>query len=229
MQQAGNGDSHGPPPDQGAPNGVTASRGGEVDIHPGYRVGTWAFLGAAFVGVLLLFSIRCAQGPQTSRDYPSRSLPPEPRMVLLAPPPMDDDYFPCSDCHEDEPTDRTVRELEDEHEDLELTHGETWCLDCHDTDQRDELHLADERRVPFEESWRLCTQCHGSKLADWRAGVHGKRSGHWWGPREYWNCVACHDPHAPAFTPLEPLPPPARPETITLATRPEQETVHEEP
>jgi hypothetical protein len=133
---------------------------------------------------------------------------------------MSDDYFPCSDCHEDEPTDRTVRELEDEHEDLVLAHGkEFWCLHCHDVDQRDRLHLADETPVEFEESWRLCTQCHGKKLADWRAGVHGKRTGHWWGPKEFRNCVACHDPHSPLFKPLTPEPPPRRPEAITLVGR----------
>lgn len=194
-------------------------RSDDTHVAAGYRVETWAFLGSVVVGVLLLFSIRCAYGPQTAPDYGSRNLPPDVRPALLEPPPMDDEYFPCSDCHEDEPTDRTVRELEDEHENLELAHGERWCLDCHDADQRDQLHLADGRRVGFEESWRLCTQCHGTKLADWRAGVHGKRTGHWWGPKEYWSCVACHDPHSPRFAPLEPMPPPTPPDEIRQAAR----------
>jgi hypothetical protein len=195
----------------------------------GDRSGTWALLGAAFVALLLLLSIRCAQGPQSARAYPSRALPPEPQPLLRAPPPMDDEYFPCSDCHEDEPTDRTVRKLEDEHDELALAHGETWCLDCHDADHRDELHLADDRRVEFDESWRLCTQCHGVKLADWRAGVHGKRTGNWWGPKEYWSCVACHDPHSPRYQALEPMRPPTRPEQIRLAAPSGQETAHEAP
>jgi len=93
----------------------------------------------------------------------------------------------------------------------------------------DELHLADDSRIGFEESWRLCTQCHGVKLADWRAGVHGKRTGSWWGPKEYWSCVACHDPHSPRFESLEPMRPPARPEAIRLAAPSGQETTHEEP
>lgn len=198
-------------------------------VPPGYRGETWAFLGAALVAVLLLFSLRCSFGPQTAGGYPSRSLGPDVRAVLLAPPAMDDEYFPCSDCHEDEPTDRTVRELEDEHDDLELAHGDRWCLDCHDADQRDTLHLADASRVGFEESWQLCTQCHGEKLADWRAGVHGKRTGHWWGPKEYRSCVECHDPHAPRFAPLEPMPPPARPDTIRRTARAEPEVTHEAP
>lgn len=202
---------------------------GDGDGPVGYRAETWVFLGAAFIAVLLLFSIRCAHGPQTARAYPSRELAPEPQPVLLAPPPMDDEFFPCSDCHENEPTDRTVRKLEDEHDDLVLAHGTTWCLDCHDADHRDELHLADGSRVGFEESWRLCTQCHGAKLADWRAGVHGKRTGSWWGAKEYWSCVACHDPHSPRFKSIEPMPPPTRPDQIRLAAPSAQEMAHEEP
>jgi hypothetical protein len=205
------------------------SLGPEGSVPPGHRLVTWLFLGFSVVCVLALFSIRCALGPQTAREYPSRPLPPDVQAALLPPPPMDDEYFPCSDCHEDEPTDRTVRDLEDEHEDLELAHGKLWCLECHAVEDRDLLHLADQRTVAFEESWRLCTQCHGSKLADWRAGVHGKRTGHWWGPKEYWNCVACHDPHSPAFKSLEPKPVPQPPERITLVVQVEEETLHEEP
>ena len=39
-----------------------------------------------------------------SRADPGRPLVPasEPEPVLLPPPPIDDEYFPCSDCHEDE-------------------------------------------------------------------------------------------------------------------------------
>ncbi len=196
---------------------------------PGHQLATWVALGAALVGVLLLASVRSAHGPQTHPDYPSRNLPPEPQALLLPPSPADDEYFPCSDCHEGEPTNRTVRELEDDHEDLEIAHGEIWCLDCHAAEQRDLLHLANEATVEFADSWRLCTQCHGSKLADWRAGVHGKRTGHWWGPKQYQTCVSCHDPHSPRFQPLEPEPPPRRPEAITQAAQARQETAREGP
>ena len=184
------------------------------DRPPPRQLATWALLGLVFVGVVSLTSVRCAFGPQTAPDYESRTLPPEPEPVLLASAEPDEAYFPCSDCHEDEPTDRTVRELEDDHDDLELRHGELWCLHCHDADDRDRLHLADGTPVAFEESWRLCTQCHGSKLPEWRAGVHGKRTGHWFGAKDYRPCVSCHAPHAPRFAPLEPKPPPHRPGEI---------------
>ena len=74
-----------------------------------------------------------------------------------------------------------------------------WCLDCHDNAKRDVLHLSSGDPVPFTESYRLCGQCHGDKYRDWRAGVHGKRIGHWDGEKTYFLCVNCHNPHAPRF------------------------------
>jgi hypothetical protein len=181
---------------------------------------TVTVLGAAVLGVLVIFSGQCSLGLTAAEEYPSRTLGSEanPMPVLLPSPAMDDEYFPCSDCHEDEPTNRTVRQLEDDHEDHELSHGDLWCFHCHDANDRDQLHLANEMLVPFEESWRLCTQCHAKKLQDWRAGVHGKRTGYWWGPKDYRTCVVCHNPHSPRFQPLEPKPPPKRPEEIRLAS-----------
>ncbi len=175
---------------------------------------TWVLLGLALVLVLGLFSIRCELRPDVARAYSSRTLPAEPEPEILPPEPLDDEYYPCSDCHEDEPANRTVRELEEDHEDLELRHGDNWCLHCHDADARDVLHLSDGARLEFSESWRLCGQCHGSKLEEWKLGVHGKRTGHWWGPKQVRPCVSCHDPHDPRFRPLEPEPPPIRPEQI---------------
>jgi hypothetical protein len=140
---------------------------------------------------------------------------------------MSDDFWPCTDCHEDEPTNRQVRVLEDDHDEQEFKHGDIWCLHCHDADQRDKLRLADDTLIEFGESWRLCTQCHAKKLADWRAGVHGKRTGHWWGPQEYRNCVECHNPHVPPFKPLQPEPRPKRPTEIVLDGSAVEEISHE--
>jgi hypothetical protein len=149
--------------------------------------------------------------------------------VLLPPPEMDDEYDPCSDCHEDESPNPFVRELEEEHDMMDFTHGDLWCLHCHDLEDRDKLHLADGARVEFEDSWRLCTQCHGKKLADWRAGVHGKRTGHWRGAKEYRTCVSCHNPHSPPFEAVEPRPPPLRPTQITASGNTAEEAPDEEP
>ncbi|GAG05499.1 unnamed protein product, partial [marine sediment metagenome] len=60
-----------------------------------------------------------------------------------------------------------------------------------------------------------------------RAGVHGKRTGHWRGPKEYRTCVSCHNPHSPPFEPLAPKPPPTRPEAITVDASVRPEAAHE--
>ena len=108
---------------------------------------------------------------------------------------------------------RAPRELTEMHTDIKLAHGDQrrWCLDCHEADDRDVLHLAGGERVPFDESYRLCGQCHGKKLRDWKAGVHGRRSGEWNGKKSYLLCAHCHDPHRPRFAPLRPEAPPRRP------------------
>ncbi len=159
------------------------------------------------------------EGPKfrNPRPYPSRPLPADEEARLVPPPPISDEYFPCNDCHEDEPADPRQREL-DEHEDVKIQHGDLWCLDCHQSDQRDLLHLSDRSPVQMEESWLLCTRCHAKKIPDWRAGVHGKRTGNWRGPKDYLTCVACHDPHAPLFEPLAPMPAPRPATGIKLRT-----------
>ncbi len=141
-----------------------------------------------------------------------------PERVEVPPPPFSDGIFPCSNCHAGMPVDRNRRELSAMHTDIVLKHDEThrWCLDCHDADNRDVLHLASGERVPFEESYRVCGQCHGEKYRDWRAGVHGRRTGNWNGTKGYLLCAHCHNPHQPRFHALAPKPAPRRPSrTIT--------------
>ena len=131
----------------------------------------------------------------------------------VPPPPFSEGIFPCSGCHEGQPPNRTRRQLTEMHDDIVLRHDEEhrWCLDCHDAANRDVLHLAGGAPVPFEESYRLCGQCHGDKYRDWRAGVHGRRTGNWDGEKQYLLCVHCHDSHSPHFKPIKPLPPPLPP------------------
>jgi hypothetical protein len=131
----------------------------------------------------------------------------------VGPPPFSDGIFPCSNCHAGMTPNRTRRQLEAMHTDINLKHDEThrWCLDCHDADNRDVLHLASGERVPFEESYRVCGQCHGEKYRDWRAGVHGRRTGSWNGTKTYLLCANCHNPHEPRFKALAPKPAPNRP------------------
>ncbi len=128
------------------------------------------------------------------------------------------DFYPCNDCHADQEPNPARRELIDMHDDISgmFDHDKEnrWCTDCHDLNQRDSLHLASGERIGFDVSYKLCGQCHGDKLRDWKVGVHGKRIGMWNGRKEYFLCVHCHNPHSPRFKPLEPKAPPTRPEDI---------------
>jgi hypothetical protein len=130
----------------------------------------------------------------------------------VPPPPFTDGIFPCSECHKSLPVNRIRRKLEF-HDEIQLKHDveHRWCLDCHSAENRDMLHLASGELVPFDESYRLCGQCHGEKYRDWRAGVHGRRIGDWNGHKQYLLCPNCHNPHQPRFKPLEPKAAPSRP------------------
>ncbi|MCA9668024.1 MAG: hypothetical protein KC503_20640 [Myxococcales bacterium] len=132
-------------------------------------------------------------------------------------PPFSKGIFPCTECHDTSDTPNTKRRvLSDQHEKIKLHHGprERWCFDCHNPNNRDKLRLASGRLISFTESYKLCGQCHGPKLRDWRVGVHGKRTGSWRGRKRYLLCAHCHNPHSPRFKPIKPMPPPVRTKDI---------------
>ena len=184
--------------------------------HAPIQLTIWSVIVLAVVAIVALFTVRLEHQPETTRDYPPRPLIADGEVTLLPAPEVDDEYLPCMDCHdsEDRYTGPIPRELEYEHEDMEFEHGNIWCLHCHNPENPNELRLADASLVPFEDSWQLCTQCHGKKLPEWRAGVHGKVTGHWRGDREYVTCVSCHDPHSPPTGKIDAKPRPKRPEEI---------------
>ena len=138
---------------------------------------------------------------------------------FVPPPPFSEGIFPCSECHADLEVNTTRREL-DYHEDIVLKHAEEqrWCLDCHNPDVRDKLRSASGQLISFDESYLLCGQCHGTIFRDWKAGVHGKRTGMWNGKKQYRLCVHCHNPHQPRFKPLKPLAAPIRPGDLKYST-----------
>ncbi len=138
----------------------------------------------------------------------------------VPPPPFSEEgIFPCSECHADMEVNRERRELEDFHDDIHLEHGpaDRWCFDCHNPDDRDSLRLVNDTLIGFDESYRLCGQCHGTIYRDWREGIHGRRVGYWNGAKSYLLCAHCHNPHSPRFRPLKPLPPPVRPQFLDAA------------
>jgi hypothetical protein len=181
-----------------------------------------AVIGCALVAAVLLSRVAptgtqpAAAAPTVPRASTAPPATPGAR-VEVPPPPFSDGIFPCSNCHNQAmPANRTRRALTAFHTDIDLKHDadHRWCLDCHDADNRDQLHLASGDPVPFEESYRLCGQCHGEKFRDWRAGVHGRRVGQWNGAKQYLLCVHCHSPHQPRFKPMAPVAapvPPTRP------------------
>jgi hypothetical protein len=128
----------------------------------------------------------------------------------------------CVTCHEDRKVSTECRTCHREirkrqHENIVLKHvqDQRGCMTCHNPADRDTLRLANGDSLPFAESYRLCGQCHGTKLRDWKLGLHGKRTGRWDGKKSYLLCVHCHqDPHQPDPPPMRPEPPPMRPEDI---------------
>jgi hypothetical protein len=155
----------------------------------------------ASLGVLALQATPARATEPAAAPAPAAKKAPE-RQVQANSPPFSDGIFPCSDCHDPKSkVDATHRRLQfhDEQQDV-LHHGEErWCLDCHDAQNRDVLRSAAGLPIPYTESYRLCGQCHGDKLRDWKLGVHGKRVGQWDGEKTYFLCVNCHNPHAPAW------------------------------
>jgi len=99
------------------------------------------------------------------------------------------------------------------HEDLlRMAHGRNnACYNCHDRDQLNQLHTPEGVKLSFEQATLLCASCHGTTFRDWQAGAHGRTGGHWLrsaGPIDRQDCTSCHDPHAPRFTGLIPMPGP---------------------
>jgi hypothetical protein len=169
--------------------------------------------------VLAVAAVATAAGVYAAGQHQAAAPPAKPASVKVeerlevGPPPFSDGIFPCSECHKDLKVNRTRRVLTDMHTDINFAHDaeHRWCLDCHDANDRDHLHLASGELVSFEESYRLCGQCHGEKFRDWRAGVHGRRTGEWNGHKKYLLCASCHNPHQPHFKPIVPKPAPVRP------------------
>ena len=182
---------------------------------PPYQATTWGLLGSGAILVVVLMTVRLSQNPDTPRDGDLAAMPHAGEVTLGDEPEMDDEYWPCSCCHDDElPTNFEVRAMDEEHDELEFAHGSTWCMDCHDDAKRNRLALAGGTRIRFSKTHELCAQCHGKRYRDWEAGVHGKRTGHWRGDAESRPCIACHDPHVPGFEKLKPKPPPVPPDEI---------------
>ncbi|MDH5751700.1 MAG: hypothetical protein OEZ59_04715 [Deltaproteobacteria bacterium] len=145
------------------------------------------------------------------------------------------EFYPCDDCHDQDSMDKRVRILEEEHPKIKFEHGggRFWCYDaCHNPPDMNVLQGKWGDTIGFNESYKLCGDCHFERQKDWYFGGHGKRVGAfsdpkaipltykeflvkdrekigtWQGERVLLNCTACHDPHSPSIKPykLSPVP-----------------------
>lgn len=132
----------------------------------------------------------------------------------------------CAFCHNGKmvpfPKDKSPRLLT-MHQDvvensLQLMHGRQamWCLDCHNSTDRNTLVDRKGTAFSFNQPQKLCGSCHGEAYIDWRAGIHGKRTGTWatGGKKRWWVCTECHNPHTVQvnrFNPIKPEPAPPLP------------------
>lgn len=185
-------------------------RGARIPVrntHP--RSSTW------LAPTLIAFAlVACQQHePPHRKKAPSHEGVPVKAQAIVTVPPRTPQLatFPCVEqCHKDREPNAEKRELTAFHSLKQFEHGDTtfWCNFCHDLDNLDQLKLLDGRMATFDESARLCGQCHGDKRRDWEAGIHGLQTGSWQSAHVRRACTACHDPHAPKRPTFEALPPP---------------------
>ncbi len=172
---------------------------------------------AIVLSLMLAGDLSAAPAPKAAKPSPAApAAAKETREEFsVPPPPFSEGMFPCSSCHASMEVNTKKRELKDAHTEVRLHHAETmrWCLDCHDAKNRDKLRLYNGELIDFTKSYFLCGECHGNIFRDWKAGIHGKRQGYFYGSgkRTYLLCVHCHDSHVPKFKPIKPEPPPIRP------------------
>ncbi|RMH36846.1 MAG: hypothetical protein D6689_21720 [Deltaproteobacteria bacterium] len=134
-------------------------------------------------------------------------------------------YFPCSECHDKIELRTPTTPPRPPHDRMTFKHmpGIEMCVQCHVRDDMDSLQLFTEEKISFDESDRLCGQCHPEKHADWELGSHGKVVGSWRGTRVRYTCADCHPPHEPAYRHTPTLPPPPFPRFGIRKTEPSHE------
>lgn len=130
--------------------------------------------------------------------------------------------FACSSCHDKPLPDRPAGQEKSQlmHVDINIHHAskETMdCRTCHNAEDMDTLKLNNKGKVGFNNSYKLCMQCHFQQGKDWIGGAHGKRLASWRGKRVIMNCTECHNPHDPSFKQHFPVGRPVIPRTGNAA------------
>ncbi|MCA9312258.1 MAG: hypothetical protein KDA21_13675 [Phycisphaerales bacterium] len=179
-------------------------------------------------GFLVLAAAFMFTGSQTR--IPTASTPvvdaalldPGPRRTVLGDPPtvlIAGFEQRCNACHKLFQSSWDGRRPLTQHTHIILAHGiNNQCDNCHAREDREQLVLHDGSSVTFSRTETLCAQCHGPVFRDWERGTHGKTLGSWdlSSPlARRLSCAECHDPHAPAYPPIAPLP---GPNTLRMGT-----------
>ncbi len=177
----------------------------------------WA-IGPAFVliGAVIILVPQRAEVPRGDMNIVSRDriIPGAPRKHMGEPPSVVIGGFDhaCNECHKLFNSPPVERRTLTQHTHITLNHGmNNRCFNCHDRNNRERLVLHDGTLLRFDQVPRLCSQCHGTVFRDWQRGTHGKTMGSWdasSGKQVRLNCNDCHDPHAPAYKRIAPLPGP---------------------
>jgi len=172
---------------------------------------------------LLLLALWFVFGASTTAPVPTAPAPvipasdinPAPRFTIMTDPPstvIGGKVQRCNDCHSLVDLSRNNGQPLVQHTNITLNHGRNdRCLNCHDRKDRGRLVGPHGKNLPYADVAELCAQCHGSIFNDWRLGTHGKTLGYWdsdLGESRRLVCTECHDPHAPAYKPMRPLPGP---------------------
>jgi hypothetical protein len=212
---------------------MSAEFGEPSNSPPGRRrVSAWVLIGAAAVVVVVFvagnFRDRAADVPTPQADSQVAQTPEKRHAVVIrkpdAPPGVKTGLtdhagrpveVACATCHATMPPNPDARlgtDLKLFHQGLHGSHGNLACSACHNPDDGyASLRLADGKPLPYPEVMQLCAQCHGPQYRDYLNGAHGGMTGYWdltRGGRVRNNCVDCHDPHAPRYPTVRPVPGP---------------------
>lgn len=112
--------------------------------------------------------------------------------------------YKCSECHTKSIPELKAKNLTGKkaHEHIKLLHASTdelTCASCHPNQKLDHLKSNLNAAIDYNQSHKVCAQCHSSQYKDWLGGAHGKRIQGWVNPRISNTCVDCHNPHNPKF------------------------------
>ena len=110
--------------------------------------------------------------------------------------------FACTECHSKPLSKMQEKDLKKAHWNIKLKHADSNtmnCLTCHNGTNMNELQSITGHKIDFNNSYKLCSQCHQKQYKDWTGGAHGKSLKSWAPPRASMTCVNCHNPHTPSF------------------------------